>query len=84
MDTNKKVASFMNDYLETPAPNVDNEYFEIEERYNNMFGHPVPRAMLPDSLSLDTIKEAMLSCLERKEDTLFSLLGVEVLEEALY
>lgn len=84
MDTNKKVASFMNDFLETPAPIVDDEYFEIEECYIKMFGHPVPRAMLPDSVTTVQIKEAMRSCLERREDVLFDLLGVELSDEVLY
>ncbi len=84
MDINQKVSSFMDDFLETPEPILDNEYFELEERYNQMFGHSVPRAMLPDSITTVQIKEALTSCLERGEDILFEFLGVEILDEVLY
>lgn len=47
-------------------------------------GHTVPRAMLPDSISMDSIKNAMKTCIETKKDTLLELLGVELNEEYLY
>lgn len=84
MDINQKVSSFMDDFLETSAPILDDEYFEMEECYSKMFGHHVPRAMLPDGITTIQIKEALNSCLERKEDVLFELLGVEILDEVLY
>ena len=51
MDKNKSVADFMNSFLNTPEPKIDNEYYEIEEQYFRQFGHGVPREMLPDSIS---------------------------------
>jgi len=48
MDKNKSVADFMNSFLNTPEPKIDNEYYEIEEQYFRQFGHGVPREMLPD------------------------------------
>ena len=33
MDKNKNVADFMNSFLNTPDPKIDNEYYEIEEQY---------------------------------------------------
>ena len=33
MDKNKSVADFMNSFLNTPEPKIDNEYYEIEEQY---------------------------------------------------
>lgn len=49
-----------------------------------IFGHTVPRAMLPDSISMGSIKSAMKTCIENKKDTLFELLGVELNDEYLY
>lgn len=43
MDKNKSVADFMNSFLNTPEPKIDNEYYEIEEQYFRQFGHGVPR-----------------------------------------
>lgn len=84
MNIDQKVASFMEDFLETPISNIDEEYFAIEERYNKMFGHPVPSAMLPDGISIEFIKDAMKECIDSKEDKLFSLLNIKILDEALY
>ncbi len=84
MGKDKKVSDFMNAFLNTPEPNVDQEYYQIEEQYKAMFGHPVPRAMLPDGISMDIIKSAMRICIENKKDTLFALLGVELNDEYLY
>ena len=84
MIMDKKVADFMDAFINTPEPRVDQEYYKIEERYKAMFGHTVPRAMLPDSISMDSIKNAMKTCIETKKDTLLELLGVELNEEYLY
>ena len=84
MDINQKLSSFIDDFLETPTPDVDNKYFEIEELYFKMFGHYVPRAMLPDNITTVQIKKAMSDCLDKKEDILFELLGVEISDEVLY
>lgn len=46
MDKNKSVADFMNSFLNTPEPKIDNEYYEIEEQYFRQFGHGVPRENL--------------------------------------
>lgn len=84
MNIDKKVSDFMNAFIDTPEPSVDQEYFEFEEQYKALFGHTVPRAMLPDSTSMDNIKEAMKKCIESKKDNLFELLGVKINEEYLY
>lgn len=75
MDKNKSVADFMNSFLNTPEPKIDNEYYEIEEQYFRQFGHGVPREMLPDSISTEQIKQAMKKCILSKKDNLFELLG---------
>lgn len=84
MDYNKSVADFMNSFLDTPEPKVDQEYYEIEEQYVQQFGHGVPREMLPDSVSLEQIKQAMKDCILSKSDTLFERLGVAINENYLY
>lgn len=84
MNIDKKVSDFMNAFLDTPEPSVDQEYYQIEEQYKAMFGHTVPRAMLPDSVSLDSIKSAMKHCIENKNDTLLELLGVKLNNEYIY
>lgn len=76
MDKNKSVADFMNSFLNTPEPKIDNEYYEIEEQYFRQFGHGVPREMLPDSISTEQIKQAMKKCILSKKDNLFELLGI--------
>lgn len=84
MSIDKKVSDFMNVFLDTPEPSIDQEYYQIEEQYKVLFGHVVPRAMLPDSISMDSIKVAMKTCIESKKDTLFELLGIEINDEYLY
>lgn len=84
MSIDKKVSGFMNAFLDTPEPNIYQEYYQIEEQYKAIFGHTVPRAMLPDSISMDSIKFAMQTCIENKKDALFELLGVELNDEYLY
>ena len=63
---------------------IDNDYYEIEDMYKEMFGHGVPREMLPNSFSQDIIKEAMNQCIENKQDDLFSILNVEIDFENIY
>lgn len=84
MDKNKSVADFMNSFLNTPEPKIDNEYYEIEEQYLRQFGHGVPREMLPDSISTEQIKQAMKKCILSKKDNLFELLGIIINDNYLY
>ena len=76
MDKNKSVADFMNSFLNTPEPKIDNEYYEIEEQYF--------REMLPDSISTEQIKQAMKKCILSKKDNLFELLGIIINDNYLY
>lgn len=84
MDKNKSVADFMNSFLNTPEPEIDKEYYAIEEQYIQMFGHSVPREMLPESVSMEHIKQAMQKCILSQNDNLFELLGVTINNEYLY
>lgn len=81
---NKSVADFMNSFLNTPEPEIDNEYYEIEKQYIQLFGHNVPREMLPDSISMEQIKQAMNKCILSQKDNLFELLGVTISDDYLY
>lgn len=63
---------------------IDNEYYEVEDDYKKIFGHGVPREMLPINISMDKIKDAMKKCIETKTDDLFGILGVEINPDALY
>lgn len=84
MDIDESVADFMKAFLNTPEPEIDHEYFEIEDKFREMFGHGVPRAMLPDGMKTDTIKEAMKTCMENNEDNLFEVLGVKLDDNNIY
>ena len=65
MNMDKKVSDFMNAFISSPEPSIDHEYFQIEEQYEKLFGHTVPRAMLPDSVTMDRIKAAMKICIKK-------------------
>jgi hypothetical protein len=84
MSIDKAVSDFMSAFISSPEPEIDHEYYQIEAEYSKMFGHTVPRAMLPDSITMDSIKTAMKTCIERKQDTLFELLGVKINNNYLY
>ena len=85
MNNDKKIANLMNSFIsQAPPSTIDHEYYDIEEQYRNLFGHSVPREMLPDSITMEEIKDAMKKCIESKRDDLFQLLGVEINEEYLY
>ena len=85
MNTNKKVESFMDDFIDSPCEqNIDFEYFEIEKQYELMFNHSVPCEMLPDSITSEQIKKAMRQCIEIQKDILFKLLNVNINESYLY
>ena len=79
MDRNKSVSDFMNNFLATPEPEL-----EIEKQYIQHFGHSVPREMLPDSISMEQIKQSMKKCILSKTDNLFELLGVTINDDYLY
>ena len=85
MDKNKSVADFMNSFLNTPEPKIDNEYYE--NRKNSIFGNSVMVSqgeMLPDSISTEQIKQAMKKCILSKKDNLFELLGIIINDNYLY
>ena len=84
MSIDKDVANFMDSFIRTPEPDIDQEYYALEDQYKAVFGHTVPRAMLPDGIAMDSIKEAMRTCIHDGKDTLFELLGVQINDEFIY
>ena len=85
MGRTRNMEAFREDFLNsTPQNPIDKQYYDIEEQYRKLFGHGVPREMLPDSIDMDQIKKAMLKCIESKTDNLFQLLGVEINENCFY
>lgn len=70
--------------METNSLGIGIEYDKTQEEYFSMFGHNVPRSLLPDAISDEEIISAMKTCIENKKDTLFELLGVELNDEYLY
>ncbi len=84
MSIDKKVSDFMSAFISSPEPDIDHEYYQIETEFRKLFGHGVPREMLPDSATPDKIKNAMQICIDNKADTLFELLGVEINSTYLY
>lgn len=75
---------FMKRLTETPAPEVDQESFELERRYQRAFGHAVPREMLPPGISQEQIRQAVETCLATGTDRFFEVLGVAIDPDALY
>lgn len=63
---------------------IDEEYYAIEDKYKGLFGHGVPREMIPTMISMEDIKVAMKQCIEKKKDDLFEILGIEVNNTDLY
>ena len=84
MDNNKSVADFMNSIINGPEPEIDNASYEIEKQYFQKFGHSVPREMLPDSISMEQIKQAMKKCILSQKDNLFELLDVTINDDYWY
>lgn len=84
MDKNKNVWDFMNAFIDGPEPNLDKEYSEIEKRYERLFGHGVPREMIPDSITKEQIKSALQQCIDTNRDNLLTILGIHLNYDYLY
>lgn len=80
----KDMMDFMNAFINSGELKVDEEMFELEQKYFEMFHHGVPREMIPPSISQFQIKEAVIKCIETGKDNLFELLGVTVDYRNLY
>lgn len=78
------IESFMDDFLNSPVQEVDQEYIEIEMKYKALFGHIVPREMLPGDVSVDAIKNAMSESIKIGKDIAMKKLGVVINLDYLY
>lgn len=80
---NKNVWDFMNTFIDAP---LTEEVFvsEYEIQYVKIFGHAVPREMLPPSVTEEQLNVVLKKCVEMKEDALFSLLGITISSDYLY
>lgn len=57
----------MDAFLNTPEPNIDQKCYQTEEQHKVLFGHTVLRAMLSDSVSMDSVKYAMKTWYKKQE-----------------
>lgn len=79
----KNVWDFMNAFIDTPLKE-EVVLSEFEKQYVKMFGHSVPREMLPPSVTEEQLDAALKKCVELKEDALFHLLGIKPSSDYLY
>lgn len=70
--------------MEAKGSGIGTQYDKVQKEFFSMFGHNVPRSLLPDSMSEEQIIAAMEKCISTKTDNLFELLGVEINDEYLY
>lgn len=78
------IENFMNAFLDSPIQEIDQEYIDIESKYKALFGHIVPREMLPVEVTADAIKSAMLESIKLRKDIVMEKLGAEVNLDYLY
>lgn len=84
MDKDKSVWDFMNAFIDGPEPDSDKAYSAIEQQYVQLFGHVVPREMLPASISTEQLEAAMQQCIDTNRDNLLAILGVNPNYDYLY
>ena len=77
------VWDFMNTFIDTP-PTEEVVVSENENQYARLFGHAVPREMLPPSITEEELNVALKKCVEMKEDALFTILGITISSDYLY
>lgn len=67
---------FVNKLIDEDINDFDEEKFELEQKYAALFGHGVPREMLPPGISEDEIEKAVESCVQNQKDQLMEILNV--------
>jgi len=82
MEKNNNTQSFMDMFLDDPQYETT-EYNSLEEQYVQMFGHPIPREMMP-SIPQDQLDEALAECISKQEDLLLKLLNIEIKDDVIY
>ena len=84
MNQQQKMLQFLSSVSVDHSDPFTSEYRQVEKTYCSMFRHPVPREMLPDSISTEVLMSAMQKCIETNEDKLFEILGITINEDFLY
>lgn len=79
-----KVKSYMKTLINEKSTGVDKEYHELQKRYREMFGEPVPTEMLPSRITDEQIKQAMRECIDTGKNNLLDILGVIIDYKVLY
>ncbi len=74
----------MSEISESPVSDFDDEYITIEKKYKAMFGHIVPREMLPPIILESDVKEAMKTSISEGKDRALELLKVELNPDYFY
>ena len=60
------------------ASESDKQYFELQNKYYKLFGHNIPRDMIPPSISEDAIVEAVKRCISEGKDILMDIFKIEI------
>lgn len=84
MNKAKYVMDFMNAFIDTPEPFVNEEYRKVEKQYEELFGHSIPREMVPSGISENQLITALKECIESKTDNFFDRLGIKINYDNLY
>lgn len=79
-----KVKSFMKYLINKKNTDIDKEYYELHNKYREMFGKGVPTEFLPSRITDTQIKQAMRECVETGQDNLLDILEVTIDYKVLY
>lgn len=79
-----KVESYMNYLLNKKSTDIDKEYYDLHNKYREMFGKSVPTEVLPSRITDTQIKHAMRECIETGTDNLLDILGVTIDDKVIY
>ena len=79
-----KVKSYMEYLINKKNTSIDKEYYELHNKYREMFGKGVPTECLPSRITEEQIKQAMRECVETGQDNLLDILGVTIDDKVLY
>lgn len=79
-----KVKSCMKYLINKKHTDIDKEYYELHNKYREMFGKSVPTEVLPSKITETQIKQAMRECIETGQDNLLGILDVTIDDTVLY
>jgi len=79
-----KVKRCMKYLINKKNTDIDKEYYELHEKYRELFGKSVPTEVLPSVITDEQIKQAMRECIETGQDNLLDILGVTIDDTVLY